>query len=487
MPPHSFKHLQDAILLLSLTLPSLSYASGPGVCGDPSFGDDILRFELSPNAWTTNASLSDQRGAYLWVGKQYEGGSQKPPGQPYPVVAALSTAYNQTYISTTAVGLKDAPCPNSYSYNDDYDSMAWNSWNEYTFNGSFTCHGFYNLSTSAPIYLETSSNFTGSPENTLTNKIVKAAEAKYGTTAMELVLPEHYYDSQVQGGIMSVNSFYSSGRGPLLGFVKTSEQQVLGLGFNSSFLKFFYESGRTASRSIGLYYGVPSAAGSGLERNGTLVLGGYSTSRVQGGLLNETYPIGAWKLARQCPWEVDISSISSSGEDLGKFPFAACVEPQESQLVLPSSSYSALNALQPADLTITLSNGLNITIPSSLVSFREETDADQSPILGAPFLSQTYIFADYQAKTLSVGHADNELAYTQGRDVLQCVQHNITNGDLGWAVGSSEAYAAATKTASNTATATGAESTGKKNGSARGGVEMVIALVAVVLSVGLLL
>ena len=54
-------------------------------------------------------------------------------------------------------------------------------------------------------------------------------------------------------------------------------------------------------------------------------------------------------------------------------------------------------------------------------------------------------------------------------------------------MGSSEAYAAATKTASNTATATGAESTGKKNGSARGGVEMVFALVAVVLSVGLLL
>ncbi|PVH84938.1 hypothetical protein DL98DRAFT_511883 [Cadophora sp. DSE1049] len=492
MPPHSFNrlHFKDAILLLSLAFPALSTARGPGVCDDPTFGSDILRFELSPNPWTLNSSLSSQRGTYLWIGVQYEGGSQKPPGQPYPLVAALSTAYNQTYIATTSTGSKDTPCPNSYTYDENYDSTSWD--NEYTFNTSFTCHGYYDLETSAPIYFETSSNFTGSPENALTTAAVKAADVKYGTAYTNLVLPQHYYSSNVQGRIFSSIAHYDSfgsnataGKGAMLGFVDTSEQQVLGLGLNSTFMKYFYESGRTASRSIGLYYGVPAGAGSGLERNGTMILGGYSKSRVQGDLLEETYPVGAFKLARQCPWEVDVASMAVSGQEISKSSFMACVEPHEAALVLPQPVYQGLQGSDSADVTITLSNGLNITIPSTLVSFREESDADKSPILGAPFLSQVYVFADYQAKTLSVGLANNTMAYTEGPDELQCVSHNITDGDLGWAIGSQAAYEAS-KTSSSSPSAT-ATAEGKKNAGVRGGAGIGLCVLAAALSVGLIL
>ncbi|KAH7336150.1 hypothetical protein BKA65DRAFT_563074 [Rhexocercosporidium sp. MPI-PUGE-AT-0058] len=405
---HQFR---DALVLLSLALPWLSAADGPGVCDDATFGSDILRFELSPNPWTSNPSLSSQRGTYLWIGVH-------------------------AYI-----------LPNILE-------LHW------------------------------------VPENALTTTAVKNAEVKYGTAYTNLVLPQnYYYSSNVQDGIFGSISHYDSfgsnataGSGAMIGFVDTSEQQVLGLGLNSTFIKYFYESGRTASRSIGLYYGVPAAAGPDLERNGTMILGGYSTSRVQGELLKETYPVGAFKLARQCPWEVDVSSISISGQELGKSSFKACVEPQEAALVLSQSIYQSLKASESSDLTITLSNGLTVTIPSSLVSIREETD---SPILGAPFLSQVYVFADYQARTLSVGLANNTMAYTEGPDELQCVQHGLTDGDLGWAVGSLEAYEAS-KTASSTASPA-ATGEGKKNGGVRGGVGVGVCVSALVLSIGLLL
>ncbi|KAK0112906.1 hypothetical protein ONS95_014625 [Cadophora gregata] len=492
MPPHSFNRHQfrDAVLLLSIAFPALSAASGPGVCDDPNFGSDILRFELSSNPWTSDSSLSSQRGTYLWIGVQYEGGSQKPPGQPYPLVAALSTAYNQTYIATTSTGSKDAPCPNSFSYDENYDPKSWD--NKYTFDPSFTCHGYYDLETSAPIYLETSSNFTGSPENALTTAAVKDADVKYGTAYTNLVLPQHYYSSSVKGQIFGSISHYDSfgsnataGKGAMLGFVDTSEQQVLGLGLNSTFMKYVYESGRTASRSIGLYYGVPAAAGPELERNGTMILGGYSKSRVQGDLLEETYPVGAFKLARQCPWEVEVASMAVSGQEISKSTFTACVEPQEAALVLPQSVYQSLQGSDSPEITITLSNGLKITVPSNLVSFRKETDADKSPILGAPFLSQVYVFADYQTRTLSVGLANNTLAYTEGPDELQCVSHNVTDGDLGWAIGSQAAYEASmTSSSSPSATATGE---GKKNGGVRLSTSVGLCMLVATLRLGLLL
>lgn len=427
-------------------------------------------------------------------------GAQPDIYGPYPLLTVLSTNHNQTYISTSPTGSQAEPCPPSYTYtNDDYDSMNPGSSNNlYTYNGSYNCKGYYDLSTSAPIYFETPNNFTGSPENVLATTQVQAAGVEYGSAYMNLVLPEVYNDAGVQNDIATVVAHYSTsgsnataGSGPMLGFVNTNADQVVGLGLNSTFINYMYETGRIASRSVGLYYGVPASVGRGMARNGTLVLGGYSTSRLLGNLPNESYPIGAWKSPRQCPWEIDISSITpassfqsvASGKAPGKFPFTACIDLTEPQLVLPASTSSFLNNLKSSDLNITLSSGLNITIPSSLVSIRAETDADQSPILGVPFLSQVYLFADYQAKTLAVGLADNTLPLIVGRDQLRCVQHDQSMGNLGWAVGSPGGKAVA----SNTATAAGTQSTTKKSGARRLNIEIALGVVVMVESLAWLM
>jgi hypothetical protein len=83
---------------------------------------------------------------------------------------------------------------------------------------------------------------------------------------------------------------------------------------------------------------------------------------------------------------------------------------------------------------------------------RAEEDADQSPILGIPFLSQVYLYADYQEKTLSTGLANNTLKYPTTPDQLQCIEHANSTNDLGWAIGSSDDLAKATISATTSST-----------------------------------
>ena len=278
---------------------------------------------------------------------------------------------------------------------------------------------------------------------------------------MQLVLPETYIPSGASSPGTTVGHYGTGNQ--IFGFVDQHEEQVLGLELNSTFLNALYDGGYIASRSVGLYYGVPATVSSDLERNGSMVLGGYSTSRLQGNFSSQTYPIGAWKLPRHCLWEIDISKITS-GSEAATAQFPACIEPSELSLVLPATIYSQLSSSgNSSDLTIALSNGLIATIPSSLVPMRAVTDADQSPILGAPFLSQFYIYADYQDKTLSVGLANNTVSILVGGDTLQCVEHSNSTGDLGWAVGSPVDL-----TSSSTSTTSGSRSTstGKSSGAA---------------------
>jgi hypothetical protein len=384
----------------------------------------------------------------------------------YPLLTVLSTSHNGTYISTSSNGAQDQPCPSSYTYNSniadpDEDPFSGGCC---TFNASYACHGYYDLSTSRPIYFETSTNFTGSPEDVTTTAELQAADAKYGVTYLSLILPETYATSSSSNYIGTNIGHYEAGN-HIFGFVDTHEEQVLGLGLNSTFLNALYAKGMIASRSIGLYYGVPAAAGADLERNGSMIMGGYSTSRLQGNLSSHTYLIGAWKLSRHCPWEIDISEIST-GTKVATTEFTACIEPSELSLVLPSSIYNQLSSSSnSSDLTITLSNGLSATIPSSLISMRAVTDADQSPILGAPFLSQFYIYADYQEKTLSVGLANNTVGIGT-TDKLQCVEHANSTGDLGWAVGNPTDLLS-TGTGTSTASGAGATSTRKSSGAGR--------------------
>ena len=195
---------------------------------------------------------------------------------------------------------------------------------------------------------------------------------------------------------------------------------------------------------------------------------------------SQNYPIGVWKLPRHCPWQVDISKLTSRSE-VSSTEFAACIELSELNLVLPSSIYNQFSSSSnSSDLTIALSNGLEATVASSLVSMRPVTDPDQSPILGAPFLSQVYLYADYQEKTLSVYLANNTVKILMGGDTLQCIEHSNSTGDLGWAVGSPTDLAASS---SVTATATGKPSTGKSSGAA-GRLEGGLGLLGVAVGLG---
>jgi hypothetical protein len=280
---------------------------------------------------------------------------------------------------------------------------------------------------------------------------------------LTLVEPEHYLDNPSSINPASINAFYDNAR-TVYGFVTNHANQILGLGLNSTFISSLYATGWIASRSLGLYYGVPSSDASEV-RNGTVILGGYSSSRLLGDFSKQTYPIGKFTLPKQCPWEVSVSSVSVGSTIIISKPFTACVEPSELSLALPASSFSGPLPSQASDYTITLSNGLVVSIPSSLASTRERTSDDMdSPILGVPFLSQVYLFADYQERQLYTGLANHTDAYLVQDDDIQCVEHTSDMGDLGWAVGSQQSTASGAATSS----AAGSDATGKKNSAVRG-------------------
>ncbi len=137
------------------SLPVLSSRSfAPSCLADfPS----VIRAEMSDNLWSPNSTLVQHRGLFLWVGQQNWDTAHNNQTEPYPLLIPLSTLYNETYISTTSDGSQDLPCPNSYTYNSDWNMEVElsNSSQYYTYNTSMICRGFYDLTTSVPIYFQT--------------------------------------------------------------------------------------------------------------------------------------------------------------------------------------------------------------------------------------------------------------------------------------------------------------------------------------------
>ncbi|KAE9380161.1 hypothetical protein N431DRAFT_477136 [Stipitochalara longipes BDJ] len=469
MPLHSFTEpLRHGILLFSLSLfPVFSSCSiAPSCSGDfPS----VIRAEMSDNLWASNSTLAQQRGIFLWVGQQNWDTAHNNQTQPYPLLIVLSTLYNETYISTTSDGSQDLPCPNSYTYNSDWnlDTSFSQEPDYYTYTTSMTCPGFYDLSTSVPLYYQTPANFSGSPESGPITNSLASVSLKYAPSLLSLVEPEHFLNSPSSTQPMSVNGFYDNAR-TVYGLVPSHTNQVLGLGLNSTVLTSLFSTGWIASRSLGLYYGIPQSSNddSSSIRNGTVILGGYSTSRLLGNFSAQTYPIGKFTLPKQCPWEVSVSSVSVGSTTIISTPFTACIEPSELSLALPAASFTGPLPPSSANYTITLSNGLVVEIPPALANTRDLTDEDMnSPILGAPFLSQVYLWADYQTRELYTGLANHSDAYLVGREEIQCVEHGSDVGNLSWAVGSSSQDGG-----SATSSAVGSKGTGTKSGGVRSGV-----------------
>jgi hypothetical protein len=458
MPLHSLlRQLHAAVFLLFATLPDLGSAWIDGTCSGDSFGPSILRMDLNSNVWASNSSLATQRGVLVWVGNQNWNSARNNHTVFYPILAVLSTSHNGTFISTSVTGSQIKPCPPSFTYDSYYDGSLY--LNQYTFNSSMSCPGYYDLTTSAPIRWEDSKNFTGSPENSDTTAALAAVNTRYGLTSMNLVLPEYTLNSATSKSPGASISHYGTANF-LYGWVQDHEEQVLGLGLNSTFINHLYNGKYISSRSLGLYYGVPAAAGAANERNGSIVLGGYSTSRLQGDFMEETYPIGQWNLERHCPWEIKVTSFATSSKTVSS-QFTACVDPAETSLVLPSSMIDELSYSSGTNLTITLTNGLVVKVPASLVQIRAVDATDKSPILGAPFLSQVYLFADYQERALSTGLANNTFKYTVGYDQLACVEHSNSTGYIPWAIGNPTATSASPS--STTSLAPGSTETVWKN------------------------
>jgi hypothetical protein len=99
-----------------------------------------------------------------------------------------------------------------------------------------------------------------------------------------------------------------------------------------------------------------------------------------------------------------------------------------------------------------------------------------APILGVPFLSQVYLFADYQARLLYTGLADHGDAYLVGREEIQCVEHSREVGDLGWAQGAS---------GTPTSSVAGSKTTGTKNDGMRKGVDRRTVVACIIGLVGI--
>ncbi|KAH8820273.1 hypothetical protein F5884DRAFT_763369 [Xylogone sp. PMI_703] len=421
MASQSFnRHFISVVTVLVFSLPRSSRGWLSGHCsGDFIDIPDVLRIGLMPNIWASNQSLTALLGFPLWLGEIS-----------YPVLPVLSTLHNNTYISTSSAGSRDEPCPPTYTY------AGGSYFPNYTYGPEMICHDYYNF-TLPPLFTSDSPNFTGSPEDLSVASSLRSASARYGLLGSRLVTPYISLQSPPGVGSITSNSYYSMAP-QVFGFVSRHEDQVLGLGLNSTLLNTLYSGGYIASRSVGLWYGIPSSDPN-IARNGSIVFGGYSASRLLGGFANQTYPIGAWQLPRHCLWEIKVARVSSGPTVISSNEFGACVEPSEPSLVLPSALYNQLSSdSSSSDVGIKLSNGLNITIPSSLISIRPVTDDDQSPILGIPFLSQVLLFADYQERTLSIGLANNTQPLLIGSDNVVCVEHSNTTGYLGWAVGSPE-------------------------------------------------
>ncbi|KAL8903485.1 MAG: hypothetical protein Q9207_003898 [Kuettlingeria erythrocarpa] len=234
----------------------------------------------------------------------------------------------------------------------------------------------------------------------------------------------------------------------------------LPLGQNSSFLAAVTEA-RVAPSSI---WGLDAGDRSLSPRDGSLVVGGYDTSRIVGDLT--TFPIGNWtKLP--CPLQVTVTEVwyftpgtstRNSLFDSNTTSMTACVEPfQQRFTFLPSmvkqfarwtrynDTYPALTFPSPPDgaLEIKLDNGYRTIVPndhlftpkrgsdddghyvvtnSSIVESGIEDntdnmdgDSDLRPILGGLFLSFNYLVVDYDNNRFQMASS------------LQGAQHSIAN------------------------------------------------------------
>lgn len=212
----------------------------------------------------------------------------------------------------------------------------------------------------------------------------------------------------------------------------------IAFGPSSSVLQRILDFNAAPSRFMGLFFGSRSES---LPLDGELVVGGYNGARVNGTFTN--FSIASQGLEIPCPLQVQIKDMVLSNAN-GTFSLvndnrstiAACIDPLQNQFALSQSMYdrwarytshnaSDSNQIFPpghqpymGNLTVVLAGEYTTFIPNyELLSDERGTNAEGKydvisnnvmaavgpglpnygdiPILGGTFLSQNYLFVDY--------------------------------------------------------------------------------------------
>jgi hypothetical protein len=233
---------------------------------------------------------------------------------------------------------------------------------------------------------------------------------------------------------------------------RSDNKSGLALGPNSSFIETLLDAELVPSGNFGLFFGSRSQT-KGVD--GNLTIGGYDRARVGGSWANFTPQAGY--ISNPCPLQVMVKDIRLNNVRGSFSLFAdsdatvvACVDPLQNQFTFTEKMYDLFANLtdhptNPAmaggsnftqqtyplanedllgTLTVELSNGYKTIIPHyELVSQERGTDAEgkyavvnesrimvaagttgtstldgvEVPILGGVYLSQNYLFVDYES------------------------------------------------------------------------------------------
>ncbi|KAL8708456.1 MAG: hypothetical protein Q9225_007598 [Loekoesia sp. 1 TL-2023] len=240
---------------------------------------------------------------------------------------------------------------------------------------------------------------------------------------------------------------------------------LMGLGRNSTFVNALIAKGAIPSKAWGLAMGWQGATPNH-QADGSLVLGGYDSAKIHG--LNSTYPFAEDASGSKCPGGlvVTISNIAlnlANGSSPSLLPpsagsaLRACLDPSFQLLQLPQDIF--LNFLDVmnyrgnypdrshginywgmvvksedaylSDMTITLSPGLDIRIPNHqlvvpdwsvnargfiteansssreiLINSLQDVNANDMPLLGAPFFSASYLLVDQEREQFTLWQGD---------------------------------------------------------------------------------
>lgn len=231
---------------------------------------------------------------------------------------------------------------------------------------------------------------------------------------------------------------------------------ALGLGTNSTFISRLSEANLIPSKSVSVYTGVYSSV-----KAGAVVVGGYSEQFYEGQLYSDDVYVDhctACFNVTGLQWK-DSNGTLDLMSDLPRRWFTAIVDPYQPYMVLPSGAFNAIknrteafistpyallaylaSRVPEGELVVTLSNGLETTIPNhalfdppaydagilqinrnnsevyglmaNMADAYGSSDPDLPAILGVSYAAFVYIIRDFERNNISIAHAANVTAAT---------------------------------------------------------------------------